>query len=195
MIAIKRKDIFDKSFPQDVVGGPARAAFLQITLTCLFLQLAQLLLYMGRRVASMIKGVDVYSRMDVLIVQDGGCSPGYNSVVSYLTEYFNVSSPITHQRCSTCLANLSLLQALRLQGQTRRVFAAAQGFKSLVSGQDTDFRYLIHDENLFRRLSMIPGVVYGPSLLHARGEWGHSMATPLVRGLSSAACGRCGLPH
>lgn len=51
----------------------------------------KLLVYMGLRLTRLISGDSVYRDMDVLVVQDGGCSPGYNPVTAYLCEYFDVS--------------------------------------------------------------------------------------------------------
>ena len=41
--------------------------------------------YLGRRVTSLLLGDDLYNELDVLIVQDGGCAPGYNTCVSPTT--------------------------------------------------------------------------------------------------------------
>ncbi len=85
----------------------------------------------------------LYSEMDVLLVQDGGCAPGYNSVTAYITEY--------------------------LESAGRRVFVAAQGFKSLVSGKRDDFRCLVYSFALYRQIEHIHGVIFAPPLREARG--------------------------
>jgi CRP-like cAMP-binding protein len=30
---------------------------------------------------------DIYNEMDILLIQDGGCAPGYNPVTAFITEY------------------------------------------------------------------------------------------------------------
>lgn len=85
----------------------------------------------------------LYSEMDVLLVQDGGCAPGYNSVTAYITEYLETAG--------------------------RRVFIAAEGFKSLVSGKRDDFRCLVYSFNLYRQIEHIHGVIFAPPLREARG--------------------------
>jgi 6-phosphofructokinase 1 len=81
--------------------------------------------------------------MDVVLVQDGGCAPGYDSVTAQLT------------------------RALEEVG--RQVFVAREGFKSLVSGTGRDFSCLIHDRALYERLEHLPGVIHAASLAQARG--------------------------
>ena len=54
------------------------------------------------------EGDSLYDEMDVLLIQDGGCAPGYNPVTAYLAEY--------------------------LEKLGRQVFVAADGFRSIVSG-------------------------------------------------------------
>jgi 6-phosphofructokinase len=85
----------------------------------------------------------LYNEMDVLLVQDGGCAPGYNSVTAYITEY--------------------------LESAGHKVFIAAEGFKSLVSGKTDDFRYLVYNFNLYRQVEHIHGVIFSPPLREARG--------------------------
>ncbi len=48
----------------------------------------KLLFHIGGTVNNLLSGETIYSSMDVLLVQDGGCSPGYNSVTAYLVEEF-----------------------------------------------------------------------------------------------------------
>ncbi len=83
------------------------------------------------------------SNQDVLLVQDGGCSPGYNSVTAYLVEEF--------------------------EKRGRRVTIAATGFKSLVTNSNTDYHILVHSDKLFKFMSLAPGVVHAPTLLGRRG--------------------------
>ncbi|MDX2128880.1 MAG: 6-phosphofructokinase [Chloroherpetonaceae bacterium] len=85
----------------------------------------------------------IYREMDVLLVQDGGCAPGYNPVTAFLTEF--------------------------LEQAGRRVFIAKEGFKSLVSGQQDDYRYLVYSMGLYKQLERIPGVIFSPPLREARG--------------------------
>jgi 6-phosphofructokinase 1 len=85
----------------------------------------------------------LYSEMDVLLVQDGGCAPGYNSVTAYVTEYLETAG--------------------------RRVFVAGEGFKSLVSGNREDFRCLVYSYSLYRQIEHIHGVIFAPPLREARG--------------------------
>lgn len=84
-----------------------------------------------------------YNDMDVLLVQDGGCAPGYNSVTGYITRFLEYSG--------------------------RRVFVAREGFRSLVNGTINDFNYLINDRYLYTKFDHIPGVVFAPPYREARG--------------------------
>lgn len=69
----------------------------------------KLLFGIGGTVNQLLSGDTVYRDMDVLLVLDGGCSPGYNAVTAYLAEEF--------------------------EKRGRRVAVAATGFKSLVSNE------------------------------------------------------------
>jgi 6-phosphofructokinase 1 len=103
-------------------------------------------IYQGfaRLVTSYIReGKALYREMDVLLIQDGGCAPGYNAVTSFIVEY--------------------------LEKIDRQVFIAAEGFKSIVSNHTDDYRCLIHKEDHFRRLEHIPGVMFAQSLRLSRG--------------------------
>lgn len=51
----------------------------------------------------------------------------------------------------------------------RRCAIAATGFRSLVSGHDSDFRILVHDEDVYHFISLVPGVIHSATLLHRRG--------------------------
>lgn len=103
----------------------------------------KLVFSVGASVNQLLSGDAVYSHMDVLLVQDGGCSPGYNSVTAYLAEEF--------------------------EKRGRRVFVSATGFASLVSNQNSDFRMLVHSDKLFNLVSLAPGVVHARTLVHQRG--------------------------
>lgn len=89
------------------------------------------------------QGEALYNEMDVLLIQDGGCAPGYNSVTAFLSEY--------------------------LEKQGHRVFIAAAGFRSLVSNRNEDYRCLIYDSTVFRQLDTIRGVIFSPPLRDERG--------------------------
>ncbi|MDQ7823982.1 MAG: 6-phosphofructokinase [Candidatus Eremiobacteraeota bacterium] len=86
---------------------------------------------------------DLYRFMDVLIIEDGGCAPGKNPIIAFLTE------------------------ALEKAG--RQVFITAEGYRSLVSGKDEDFRCLINNPKIFNLFDHIPGVIFTPPLRDARG--------------------------
>jgi len=86
---------------------------------------------------------DLYSEMDVLIVMDGGCAPGYNPVTAFITEY--------------------------LEKAGRKVYIAAEGFKSIIANQSQDYRRLIYDPETYRNLEQVPGVIFAPPLREARG--------------------------
>lgn len=86
---------------------------------------------------------EMYREIDVLLIQDGGCSPGYNSVTAFLTEY--------------------------LEKAGRRVFAAAEGFKSLVTGEMEDFRRLVYSGSYYKDVEGFHGVMFVPPLREARG--------------------------
>ena len=113
--------------------------------------------YLGSRVTSLIRGHDFYAKMDVLLVQDGGCAPGYDSVAAFLAEYFE------RQRSPTDAASGNG------NSRGRQVFVAQRGFSSLVRGGDDDFCALVHDSALFARLSPVPRVFFAPELRNRRG--------------------------
>ncbi len=89
------------------------------------------------------QGEALYNQMDVLLIQDGGCAPGYNSVTAFLSEY--------------------------LEKKGHQVFIAASGFRSLVSNRNEDYRCLIYDTRVFRQLDTIRGVIFSPPLRSERG--------------------------
>ena len=84
-----------------------------------------------------------YRTMDVLIIQDGGCAPGYNPATAFITD--------------------------SLEKMDRKVFITAEGFKSIISNHTIDYRCLISNLNEYNQLEHIPGVVYSPDLREARG--------------------------
>ncbi|MGV8120036.1 MAG: 6-phosphofructokinase [Candidatus Xenobiia bacterium LiM19] len=95
-------------------------------------------------IAAFIRQADeLFNYMDVLLIEDGGCAPGKNPIVAFLAEY--------------------------LEKAGRQVFITAEGYRSLVSGKDTDFRCLIYDPKVYERLDYIPGVVFVPPLKDDRG--------------------------
>jgi 6-phosphofructokinase len=89
------------------------------------------------------QGNDLYDEMDVLLIQDGGCAPGYNPVTAFISEY--------------------------LEKISRRVYVAAEGFKSIVSNQVSDYRCLIYSKERFNQMDHIPGVIFSPPLRSERG--------------------------
>ena len=99
---------------------------------------------LARQITSYVRsGNDLYQEMDCLLLQDGGCAPGYDSVTGFLT-YF-------------------------LEEAGHQVFMAREGFKSLVNGRAGDFCCLINDQDLYQKMENLPGVVYTPPLREARG--------------------------
>jgi 6-phosphofructokinase 1 len=98
----------------------------------------------ARSISSYLReGSKLYGSMDVLMVQDGGCAPGYNPVTAFIAEYL-------------CRAG-------------RNVFIAAEGFKSVVSNLTSDYRCLVYDPDLYKQIEHIPGVIFSPPLRDARG--------------------------
>jgi len=85
----------------------------------------------------------LYHEMDVLLVQEGGCAPGYNTVTAFITQF--------------------------LEKAGRQVFITAEGFKSLVGGRTEDFYRLINDPVIYESSEHIPGVFFAPPLRDARG--------------------------
>jgi len=99
---------------------------------------------LGSQVTSYLREKEeLYREIDVLLVQDGGCAPGYNTVTSFITEV--------------------------VENIGRQVFVAAEGFKSLVRGKTEDFYRLVNDAHLYKSLEHIPGVFFAPPLRDARG--------------------------
>ncbi|MCR4316222.1 MAG: 6-phosphofructokinase [Planctomycetes bacterium] len=102
----------------------------------------------ARRIISVLRKThaeeeDVFRTMDVLLIQDGGCAPGYNPVTAFLVGGFERAG--------------------------RKVFVASQGFKSVVEETGEAYKYLVYDQSKFKRLDHIPGVVHVGPLLDSRG--------------------------
>jgi len=85
----------------------------------------------------------LFQEMDVLLIQEGGCAPGYNPVTAFITHH--------------------------LEEQGRKVYATWEGFKSLVSGRDEDFLRLVYDRDMFKKLDHLPGVFHAAPLSESRG--------------------------
>ena len=85
----------------------------------------------------------MFQELDVLLLLDGGCAPGYNPVTAFITYH--------------------------LEGIGRESYATREGFKSLVSGKDIDFVRLVYDPELFKNLDHIPGVFHAAPLSEWRG--------------------------
>lgn len=99
---------------------------------------------LARKITKYVRDDELfYSDMDVLLFQDGGCAPGYNSVTGYVARF--------------------------LEHDGRRVFVSKEGFRSLVSGTIEDFKYLVNDRFLYSRMEHITGVEFAPLLREARG--------------------------
>ena len=91
----------------------------------------------------MREGATLYKKMEVLLIQDGGCAPGYNPVTAFISE------------------------ALEKAGHD--VYICATGFKSLISNKPQDYRRLIYSSALYRKLEHLPGVIFSPPLRESRG--------------------------
>ncbi len=103
-------------------------------------------IYQGfaRSISSYLReGSILYENMEVLLIQDGGCAPGYNPVTAFIAEYL-------------CRAG-------------RNVFIAAEGFKSIVSNLTSDYRCLVYNPEIYKQIEHVPGVIFSPPLRDARG--------------------------
>lgn len=99
---------------------------------------------LSEQVTSYIRETNsLYDELDVLIIQDGGCAPGYNPVTAFISEY--------------------------LEKQGRQVFVASEGFKSVVNNTVTDYQYLVNDFHRYTKMDHIRGVLFAPPLRSARG--------------------------
>lgn len=91
----------------------------------------------------MREGTALYRELEVLLIQDGGCAPGYNPVTAFISEY--------------------------LEKAGKKVFICAEGFRSLISNKIDDYRCLIYNSELYKQFDHLPGVVFSPALREARG--------------------------
>ena len=101
----------------------------------------------GQRISLLLKRTQLeakrmFQEIDVLLIQDGGCAPGYNPVTAFVTYH--------------------------LESIGRQVYATSEGFKSLVEKND-NFLRLVYDPDLFRKLDHIPGVFHAAPLSEWRG--------------------------
>jgi 6-phosphofructokinase len=85
---------------------------------------------------------DLFKEIDVLLIQDGGCAPGYNPVTAFITYH--------------------------LENMGRQVYATLEGFKSLISKKE-QFVRLVYNTTLFRNLDNLPGVFHAAPLSEWRG--------------------------
>lgn len=102
----------------------------------------------GERITRLLSKTELESQkmfqeIDVLLIQEGGCAPGYNPVTAFITYH--------------------------LEGNGRKVFATREGFKSLVSGKNNDFVRLVYDPDHFKKMDHIPGVFHAAPLSEWRG--------------------------
>ncbi len=98
----------------------------------------------SRQITSFMReGTALFNNMDVLLIQDGGCAPGYNSVTAFISEYLEKSGRI--------------------------VFIASEGFRSVVSNRTEDYNCLIYDRNFFNQIDHIAGVYFSPVLRESSG--------------------------
>lgn len=102
----------------------------------------------GQRIAAQLRRSELevrtlFQEMDTLLLQDGGCAPGYNPVTAFITYH--------------------------LEAQGKKVFATREGFKSLVSGKETDFLRLVYDPDQFKKLDRYQGIFHAAPLSDSRG--------------------------
>ncbi len=86
---------------------------------------------------------DLFADIDVLLIQDGGCAPGYNPVTAFL--------------------------ACHMERFGRRCYATYEGFRSVVSDRGADYRRAIYNRELYKREEHIPGVLNVSLLSEAAG--------------------------
>jgi len=91
----------------------------------------------------MREGSNLYKDMDVLLIQDGGCAPGYNPVTAFISE--------------------------SLEKAGREVFICAEGFCSLMEDKPQNYRRLIYNTDQYRKLEHLPGVIFSPPLRESPG--------------------------
>jgi 6-phosphofructokinase 1 len=102
----------------------------------------------GQRIAARIRKTEMETRrmfeeIDVLLVQDGGCAPGYNPVTAFIT--------------------------FHLEEIGREIYATVEGLKSLVSGKRDDFIRLVYHPRILKKLDQVPGVFHAAPLSEWRG--------------------------
>lgn len=102
----------------------------------------------GKRISLRLKKTQIenkkmFQEIDVLLIQEGGCAPGYNPVTAFITYH--------------------------LEAQGRKIYATREGFKSLIRGEDNDFVRLVYNPDLFKKLDHIPGVFHAAPLSEWRG--------------------------
>jgi len=90
-----------------------------------------------------LKSNKIFQDIDVLLLQDGGCAPGYNPVTAFISYH--------------------------LESIGRKTFATREGFKSLVNDDDSNFVRLVYNPELYRKLDYIPGVYHVAPLSEWRG--------------------------
>ena len=101
----------------------------------------------GQRISLLLKRTKLetekmFREIDILLIQDGGCAPGYNPVTAFITYH--------------------------LEAMGRKVYATREGFKSLVDKNDSFVR-LVYKPSLFQKLDYIPGVFHAAPLSEWRG--------------------------
>ena len=103
----------------------------------------------GQRITQLLKSTTLetqrmFNEIDVLIIQDGGCAPGYNPVTAFLTYHLEVMG--------------------------REIYATKEGYKSLVDKND-NFLRLVYDPVKYKKLDNIPGVFHAAPLSEWRGAF------------------------
>lgn len=101
----------------------------------------------GKRIALLLKSTKfetekMFREIDVLLIQDGGCAPGYNPATAFITYH--------------------------LEAMGREVYATTEGFKSLLDKND-NFLRLVYNRDLLKKLDHIPGVYHAAPLSEWRG--------------------------
>ena len=91
----------------------------------------------GKRISTKVKSTQheftkMFEEMEVLLIQDGGCAPGYNPVTAFLTN--------------------------NLEQFGHKVYCAKEGFKSIVTGKNEDFVRLIYDHPTYKKFEHIKNV-------------------------------------
>jgi len=102
----------------------------------------------GKRLSKKLKQAeiefhDMFQNMDVLLIQDGGCAPGYNPITAYLTNFLEQSG--------------------------RNVYCTKEGYKSIVAGNDSDYVRLIYNSTEYKKHEHIRNVFNVSLLSEARG--------------------------